>query len=606
MYVPTNLHTHYSLLRSLIKPAPLVKKLADYGMPACCLTDFDVLSGSVKFYSECKEAGIKPILGTKIFISGNPSGYVTLLAQNLSGWRELLSLSSMSYTPSRNVERPTISLDELFRVRDCLVLVGTQESILYNAIFGENPSYTNPVVRNQDLPIITALKSHFGEKLFFQVEKSSGSVASNLAASVVESYAKLHGIKILAAPSPFYLDEYDRSDQLLLTATKLGCRVGHLDSKTQELEYTVYNQLINSNCALQSPQSFSAFYSESELKNTLLVADMCDDYTILGRPNLPRFDVPDGFTEESYLKQLCRDGWKNKVAGKIEDTQEKEYVDRVLHELEVICGASLSGYFLIVQDYVNWAKDKKWLVSPGRGSSAGSLISYLTNITEIDPIKHKLLFERFYNAGRNTKDKVSLPDIDCDFPVSKREEVINYIKNKYGHDNVCQVVTFARMSGRGALKEVLRATSACSNGEMDEITRNIVQESQISDKLEECGETSILRWVLNNEPKSVERWARINKDGQIEGDLSHSFAQAIRIEGTCKSYGKHASALIVSANSISDTMPMIREKTSDNLILGIEYEDAQNLGAAKMDILGLNTLDRLGDINMLLRYGKIL
>jgi DNA polymerase-3 subunit alpha len=232
---------------------------------------------------------------------------------------------------------------------------------------------------------------------------------------------------------------------------------------------------------------------------------------------------------------------------------------------------------------------------PGRGSAAGCLISYLIGITEIDPIEYGLLFERFYNSGRNTGDHVSLPDIDVDVPGNKRDEIIGYLKEKYGSENVSQMITFGRLQGRSALKEVLRVNAACSFGEMNEITKSIPNEADISDQLEAMDEEdrSIIRWALINNPEELRDFCFINDNNSLDGDYAEYFEQAIRIEGTFRNQGKHAAGVVISANKLRHVCPMVNQKSSGEKIAGLEMSDLEDLGHVKFDILGINLLDKL-------------
>ena len=213
------------------------------------------------------------------------------------------------------------------------------------------------------------------------------------------------------------------------------------------------------------------------------IYDQCEDFNILNNPILPKFDCPRGLSEEDYLKELCRVGWKKQLIdqNKVSTPESKQlYLDRFKEELDVIKNANLFGYFLIVHDIIKYVNDKGWMSGPGRGSAAGCLISYLIGITQIDPVEYDLLFERFYNAGRNTKDNISLPDIDMDVPSAQRDQVIDYLKSKYGNDKVSQMITFGRLQGKSAIKEVLRIHEACSFAEMNAISNCIPDEAKIS------------------------------------------------------------------------------------------------------------------------------
>lgn len=340
---------------------------------------------------------------------------------------------------------------------------------------------------------------------------------------------------------------------------------------------------------------------KSKLKE---IYDQCEDYDILNKPMLPKFECPGGITEESYLKELCRKGWKkllieqNKVA---DEKNKQKYLDRFKEEFDIIKDANLFGYFLIVHDIIKYVNDRGWLSGPGRGSAAGCLISYLIGITKIDPIEFDLLFARFYNAGRNTTDHISLPDIDIDVPGTKRDEIIAYLKDKYGHSRVSQMLTFGRLQGKSAIKEVLRINEACSFGEMNAISNCIPDEAKISDQLAEMDDEdrSIIRWALINNAEELRDFCRLSEDGKLEGEYAEYFEQAIQIEGTFKTQGKHAAGVVISAEPLQKVCPMVKQKGSSEKIAGLEMTDLEALGHVKFDVLGINLLDKIMKIEEL-------
>jgi DNA polymerase-3 subunit alpha len=336
------------------------------------------------------------------------------------------------------------------------------------------------------------------------------------------------------------------------------------------------------------------------------IYNQCEEYDILSKPILPKFVCPDNLSEEEYLKELCRKGWKKLLIeqGKVSTEESKKiYLERFKEEFDVIKNANLFGYFLIVQDIISYVNNQGWMSGPGRGSAAGCLISYLIGITQIDPVEYDLLFERFYNAGRNTEDHISLPDIDMDVPGTKRDDVIEYLKNRYGHDKVSQMVTFGRLQGKSAIKEVLRVNDACSFTEMNAISNCIPDEAKISDQLAEMDDDdrSIIRWALINNSESLADFCRINEDGTLEGEYAEYFQQAIDIEGTFKTQGKHAAGIVISAEPLHKVCPMVKQKGSAEKIAGLEMSDLESLGHVKFDILGINLLDKIMKIEDLVK-----
>ena len=386
----------------------------------------------------------------------------------------------------------------------------------------------------------------------------------------------------------YYVDQDDADCHRIMLCSKLKKTFTKLEGVEHE-----FSQFFNGD---------DKWYLKTEGKtfDTSKIVDMCEEYELTGPPMLPDFDCPKGFDQNEYLKELCRHGWKKKLipAKKVYlDVDKQEYLDRVKTELEVIFKAGLSGYFLIVQDIVNHVKDKGWIAGPGRGSAAGCLISYLLGITEVDPIEYGLIFERFYNEGRNTDDYISLPDIDVDVPAEHRDEVIDYIKEKYGQENVSQMITFGRLQGKSALKEVLRISDAVSFSEMNDITDCLPDEAMISDQLElmDKEDRSIIRWALENESDNLKKWCRVNEDGELEGDLAKFFEQAIKIEGTNKSQGKHPAGVIISKHRLKDVCPMVKDTTGKD-IAGFEMNDLESQGHVKFDILAIDLLSKIMEI----------
>jgi len=328
------------------------------------------------------------------------------------------------------------------------------------------------------------------------------------------------------------------------------------------------------------------------------IYNQCEEYDILSKPILPKFVCPNNLSEEEYLKELCRKGWKKLLIeqGKVSTEESKNiYLERFKEEFDVIKNANLFGYFLIVQDIIAYVNNQGWMSGPGRGSAAGCLISYLIGITQIDPVEYDLLFERFYNAGRNTEDHISLPDIDMDVPATKRDDVIEYLKNKYGHDKVSQMVTFGRLQGKSAIKEVLRVHEACSFTEMNTISNYIPDEAKISDQLAEMDDEdrSIIKWALIHNSEGLSDFCKLNEDGKLEGEYAQYFQEAIDLEGTFKTKGKHAAGIVISAEPLHKVCPMVKQKGSSEKIAGLEMSDLEALGHVKFDVLGLALLEKL-------------
>ena len=394
----------------------------------------------------------------------------------------------------------------------------------------------------------------------------------------------------------FYVDREDAECHRVMLCSGMKTNLKKVAKKIKDQEELENEKFfLKDDWYLPTPEESKEF-DDSQVLNKII--DMCEDYELNEKPMLPHYDCPQGLSEDEYLKDLCRHGWRNRLmsSGKIDSQEAKDiYTKRIKQEMDVIFKAELSGYFLIVRDIVTHVKDQGWIAGPGRGSAAGCLVSYLLNITEVDPIEYDLIFERFYNEGRNTEDYISLPDIDVDVPSEHRDDIIAYIKEKYGQDNVAQMITFGRLQGRSAVKEVLRINEAVSFAEMNDITDSIPDEAQISDQLEMMEDPSIIKWALINEADNLREWCYMDEEENINGPLADLFKQAIKIEGTNKSQGKHAAGVIISKHKLQDICPMVLDK-SGKPIAAFEMNDLESQGHVKFDILGIDLLSKIMDI----------
>lgn len=535
-WFPLKNYTHYSLLKGFSKPDELAAKCKENSYPACGICDYKTISGAVSFYKACKEAGIKPIIGCSF-------DFCVLFAKNKNGWHDLIELVS--------------SLDDDGKFSD----------EIYNKILSRNNLIRLLNTQSKSLPT-----SYYTNK----------------------EDAKLHRI-LLCSDMKITLPKVNKQ----IKKDKNGNI--NVDSSfpkeyNDKLNYFMFDHFY----VLNKDESKDLDINELEK-----IYNQCEDYDILSKPILPTFNCPNNQSEEEYLKELCREGWKNLLikSGKVKDPDAKKmYADRFNEELNVIRSANLFGYFLIVLDIINYVNNKGWISGPGRGSAAGCLISYLIGITKIDPLEFDLLFARFYNAGRNTADHISLPDIDIDIPGNKRDEIIDYLKNTYGHNYVSQMITFGRLRGRSAIKEVLRIHEACSFSEMNTITKSIPNEAEISDQLEDMDEDerSIIRWALINNAEDLRDFCHIDENGSLQGEYAQYFDEAIKIEGTFKTQGKHAAGIVISAAKLNTVCPMVNQKGSSEKIAGLEMADLESLGHVKFDILGITLLDKIMKIEELI------
>ena len=603
----------------LSKPSQIADRCSDIGVSACAITDHGSISGSVQFYQALKAKKIKPILGCELYISSQDSSlknkentklsHLVVLAKNFTGWKTLIRIISESNSEVNFYHKPRLDLNKLADLLDNNIIgfSGHLGSTLSN-IISESSSCSDAKI----LSHISYMKEIFGSDNFFLESQLMDSIISKEQISLtdcIRSLGSKTNTKIICTPDAHYCSKEDAIDQRILLCNSLKTTLVDVNKKLLSNQDVAMSCFFKSdNFHILSPEEVADIHTEEEIENTQYVNSLCEEYDILHKPLLPAFKCPNNQSPDEYLRQLCRNGWKEKIETKISKELHTVYVDRIKYELEVLQGAGLSSYFLIVQDIVNYVRGNHWLPGPGRGSAAGCLGSYLIGITSIDPIKNDLLFERFYNAGRNTAERISMPDIDVDVPINKREDIIGYIKNKYGNDKVSQMITFNTMKGRGALKEVLRVYDNISFEEMNRITKHIPDEAKIADELqemkEETGEASIIRWALENQSDKLKEWCYLTEDNTLAGPLAKRFEQAIRLEGTKSNQSKHAAGVVISSENLSLVCPMIYDSKNQQSIAGMEMQDLESIGVIKFDILGIAMLDKIMTISDILKTGE--
>jgi DNA polymerase-3 subunit alpha len=609
----------FSLLDGLSKPEQMAERCKEIGATACAITDHGNIAGAVKFYMAMKQAGIKPILGCELYICDNDPtikekhnkelSHFLILSKNYDGWKTLVRIVSESNRPENYYHKPRLDLKSLYALNDgnLIAITGHLGSTLADTILDNYQLKPNWLELGKNH--VLDLKKHFsGVFLEAQLMDAENLTVQKELTKAIREIGKQTDTKVICTPDAHYCRKEDAIDQRILLCNNLKTTFPEISRKISNDEDVPMGCFFTSdNYHILSQEEMAALHTEEEIANTQYVASLIEEYDILSKPKLPPFDCPKGFDDAEYLRELCRKGWKEKIANIIPKDDQQQYVDRIKYELDVLQGANLSSYFLIVQDIVNYVRTSGWLPGPGRGSAAGCLVSYLIGITSIDPIKYNLFFDRFYNSGRNTKDRISMPDIDVDVPINKREVIIQYIKDKYSHDKVSQMVTFNTIKGRGALKDVLRVYGNISFEEMNRITKNIPDEAKIADELqemkEETGEASIIRWALENNSEKLKEWCYIDDKGELQGPLAKRFEQAIRLEGTKSNQSKHAAGIAISSEPLSELCPMVFDSKNNQLIAGMEMQDLEAIGIIKFDVLGVAMLDKIMTIQDLLIEG---
>lgn len=561
----THLHTHshYSLLDGLAKIDDLVNRCKELGMDSIALTDHGNLYGAVEFYKKAKKAGVKPILGIETYVA--PFGrfnkrpkiddrrfHLILLAKNQTGWKNLIQLATKShlegfyYKPRVDKELLKQHSEGLIALSACLsgetaklilenkIAEAEKSAIEYREIFGNGNFY---------LEIGSHIKIPGVEK----VRKE------------IIALSKKTGIPLVATQDIHYIKKEDAPYHDILLAVQTGNKLNDEDRLT----------LKEDDFSMRSPEEMAELFKDEPeaVANAAKIAAECNVEIELGKIHLPNFETPEGETADSYLKKLCLE----KLPHRFKEANEI-VKNRLDYELAMITKTGFADYFLIVQDFINWAKNQGIVVGPGRGSSAGSLVSYILNITDIDPIKYGLIFERFLNP-----DRIQMPDIDVDFADTRRDEVVAYVREKYGNDRVAQIITFGTMAARAAVRDAGRALGL-SYGFCDEIAKMIPFHPS-TDK-----SVAFL-------PKDIEMITELKERYQKNADAKKLLDAAMKLEGVARHASVHACGIVISKEPLTEYLPLQYAPQNDNIIITqFEMHSVEDLGLLKMDFLGLANL----------------
>tara|TARA_Y100001968_G_scaffold73671_1_gene65111 strand:+ start:3332 stop:6847 length:3516 start_codon:yes stop_codon:yes gene_type:complete len=572
-FVPLHNHSDYSLLDGASQLPKMVKRVKELGMPALALTDHGVMYGAIELLKLCNAAEIKPIIGNEMYlINGsidNPQAkkerryHLVVLAKNSIGYRNLVKLTTISHLRGMRgrgiFSRPCIDKELLEAYSEGLI-VSTA------CLGGEIPQ---AILRGRfDVAKEIAIwyQSVFGEDFYLEIQ-DHGSVEDRIVNVQIVRIAKELGIEIIATNDAHYLTKNDveSHDALLCVLT------GKLLTDEKRLRYTGTEYIKSKDEMLQLYcDHIDQDIVTRAIDNTVLISEKIDEYSILGSYKMPDFPIPEGINSVEYLRNIALAGLKDKL--KIDNLEEinKNYLDRLDYEIKVISQMGFPTYFLVVWDYIKFAREKGIPVGPGRGSAAGSLVAYALSITNIDPVSNGLLFERFLNPERK-----SLPDIDTDFCIERRGEVIDYVTKRYGEDKVAQIITFNRMTSKAVLKDVARVLDI-PYGDADRLAKLIPVVR---------GKPAKLTDMIDKNSPNVEFRDKYNKDPLVKKWVD----MAIRIEGTNKTYGVHAAGVVIASDSLDQIVPLQRNNDGQ-IITQYFMEDIESLGLLKMDFLGLKNL----------------
>ncbi|HPO51281.1 MAG TPA: DNA polymerase III subunit alpha [bacterium] len=572
-FVHLHLHTEYSLLDGMCRIDEVTKLAHQYGMPGVAITDHGGLFGVIPFYESALNHGIKPIIGCEMYMSSGSrfekkstdkreSAYhLTVLAINNKGYENLIELSTLSYLEGY-YHKPRIDRELLSKLSDGLI-------VLSGCLQGEINQLL--LSGNQDRAI-SALNWYldvFGKENFYIELMENGIPEQTKANRMVIDIARKNGIKIVATNDCHYLRKNDVFTHEILLCIQTGTNV----EDENRLKFS------GSEFYFKSPEEMQLLFKEipEATKNTVEIFEKCNVTFDFSTHHIPRFPVPEGMSDAEYLEKLVFNGLQRQFGMTID--QDNEITKRVRYELDVIKKMNFSGYFLIIQDIVNEAKKRKIAVGPGRGSGPGSLVAYLLGITEINPLKYDLLFERFLNP-----DRISMPDIDLDFDDTKRDQVIDYIRQKYGEKNVAQIATFGTMGARAVVRDVGRALRM-SYTEVDRIAKLISPEPGALLKEE---------LVKNEEIKRL-----IGADERVK----KLFDISLSLEGLARHASTHAAGVVITDIPTYKYVPLFRgtrgEVSSQFDMTGIE-----KIGLLKIDILGLKNLSMIEEAVKLVKIHK--
>ncbi|HPF71434.1 MAG TPA: DNA polymerase III subunit alpha, partial [Candidatus Krumholzibacteria bacterium] len=554
-FVHLHNHSDYSLLDGAMKTKAMAKRAAEYGQPALALTDHGNMFGAVEFYQACRKEKIKPIVGMEAYVTAdrhsrvadpsNRSYHMVLLAKNGTGYRNLVHLSSLGFLEGFYY-RPRIDRELLDRHREGIIGL--------SACMSGEPNWH---IRQGNLKGALEAASHYAEVLgrdhYFLEIQNHGIEEEALIRREVPAIARQVGCGIVATNDCHFLEKKHHEAHDILMALQTGKTLndpGRWRSNTPEVYFKSTQEML------------TLFHDWPEaVENTLRIADMVDFELELGKLLLPKFPLPDGFSEpDDYLAHLAREGLHRRYASITPELEE-----RLEYELGVIRQTGYAGYFLIVWDFIDAARRMDIPVGPGRGSAAGSLVCYAIGITDIDPIRHKLLFERFLNPER-----ISMPDIDVDFCFEKRGEVIEYVARKYGRENVSQIITFGTMAAKAVLKDVARV-----------LEFPFAESNRISALVpEEVGIT--LQAAIDEAPGLKE----VAQESELHAKLLQN---ALVLEGLNRNTGIHAAGVLITPSPLIEHAPLYKS-TKGDITVQFDMKMSEALGLLKMDFLGLRTL----------------
>jgi DNA polymerase III subunit alpha len=561
-FVHLHLHTQFSLLDGANQIEPLVQQIKTFGQPAVAMTDHGNMFGAIEFYRKAKEIGVKPIIGCEAYmalgsrhakkdsgLAHNDYYHLILLARNLTGYQNLIKLVSKAYLEGFYY-KPRMDKEILREHHEGLIA-------LSGCLSGEIPYLIGQKDMAGAMAVAGEFQEIFGKDHFYLEVQANGLDHQRIAnAGLMEIHKKL-GIPLAGTNDCHYLKKEDARPHELMLCLQTGKTL----SDPARMKFDT-DQLY-----VKSTEELAPAFAEfpGAVANTCRIADHCELELALNKTHLPQYKAPEGYTRESYVEQLALEGLKARLAERPSTIPTAVYEQRLREELLIICSMGFAGYFLIVWDIIRFAHSRGIPVGPGRGSAAGSLVAYALRITDLDPLVYTLLFERFLNPER-----VSLPDIDMDFCMDRRGEVLNYVVEKYGSDHVAQIITFGTLGAKAAIRDVGRVLEM-PYAEADKVAKLVPNQLNIT--LEQALEAEPrLRELVDTDPK-----------------VRELMTIARSLEGLARHASTHAAGVVISEGPLTDHVPLYKG-ANDEIVTQYSMGDVEKIGLVKFDFLGLKTL----------------
>ncbi|MFW3614633.1 DNA polymerase III subunit alpha [Billgrantia antri] len=564
-FVHLRVHTEYSLVDGLVRLKPLLKATAEQGMPALAMTDESNLFGLVKYYRGAQGSGLKPVIGADLWLA-NPHDEthpyrLTLLAMNGTGYRNLTELISRGWMQGQRQGRAVLEKRWVFAQSEGLIaLSGGREGEIGRHLLSEH--------RDEARALLEEWKSAFPDRFYLELIRTGRPLEEECVHLSVE-LAMATDTPVVATNDVRFLER----DDFWAHETRVSIGEGKaLDDPRRERKYTEEQYL-------KSPAEMAELFADipEALENSVMIAARCNVDVRLGEIFLPEFEIPEGMTQDEFFRKVSHDGLTERLdflypAEKYpRDGAEfveidKRYRERLDFELDIIIQMGFPGYFLIVMDFIKWAKENDVPVGPGRGSGAGSLVAYAQKITDLDPLEYDLLFERFLNPER-----VSMPDFDVDFCMEKRDRVIEYVADRYGRNAVSQIVTFGTMAAKAVVRDVARAQG---------------KPYSLGDKLSKLIPFEVGMTLA----KAIEAEPALKEFIENDEEAAEIWEMAVKLEGITRGTGKHAGGVVIAPTKLTDFSPLLCDEEGNGLVVQFDKNDIEEAGLVKFDFLGLRTL----------------